>query len=217
MDKEKILERWSEYIQELFDNERKDIKVMKNNFAGPTIMKDEVRAAIQNMKGGKATGPDNIALEQIEALEEFGISKITILLNEIYDTGLIPKYMQKSVFRALPKKAGATECELHCRISLMSHVTKIILRIVMMRVRNKIRPEIAEEQCGFVEGKRTSNAIFMLRTIIERTLVIQKEIYLYLCEKERTLSTTPKLLIESNTWKQLNNLKNYMWMEKTYE
>ena len=50
-------------------------------------MKDEVRAAIQNMKGGKATGPDNIAIEQqIKALEEFGISKI-ILLHEIYDTG----------------------------------------------------------------------------------------------------------------------------------
>ena len=56
---------------------------MKNNFAGPTIMKDEVRAAIQNMKGGKAAGPDNFAIEQIEALEEFGISKITILLKEI--------------------------------------------------------------------------------------------------------------------------------------
>ena len=69
MDKEKILERWSEYIQELFDDKRKDIKVMKNNFAGPTIMKDEVRVAIQNMKGGKATGPDNITIEQIEALE----------------------------------------------------------------------------------------------------------------------------------------------------
>ena len=37
-------------------------------------MKD-MRAAIQNMKGGKATGPDNIAIEHIEALEEFGISK----------------------------------------------------------------------------------------------------------------------------------------------
>ena len=35
------------------------MKVMKNNFAGPTIMKDEVRAAVENMKGGKATGPDN--------------------------------------------------------------------------------------------------------------------------------------------------------------
>ena len=74
----------------------------------------------------------------------------------------------------------------------MSHVTKILLRIVMMRVRNKIRPEIAEEQCGFVEGKGTSKAIFMLRTIIERTF---KKRYTY------ASSTTPKLLIESNTWK----------------
>ena len=81
----------------------------------------------------------------------------------------IPKDMLKSDFIAIPKKAGATECELHRTISLMSHATKILLRIVMMRVRNKIIPEIAEEQCGFVEGKGTSNAIFMLRTIIERT------------------------------------------------
>ena len=135
-------------------------------------MKDEVRAAIQNMKGGKATGPDNIAIEQIEAPEEFGISKITILFNEIYDTGHIPKDMLKSVFIALPKKAGATECELHRTISLMSHVTETLLRIVMMRVRNKIRPEIAEAQYRFVEGKGTSNAIFMLRTIIEQTLEV---------------------------------------------
>ena len=86
--------------------------------------------------------------------------------------------MLKSVFIVLPKKAGATECELQRTISLMSHVTKILLRIVMMRVRNKIRPEIAEEQCRFVEGKGASNTIFMLRTILERTLEIQKEVYL---------------------------------------
>ena len=86
--------------------------------------------------------------------------------------------MLKSVFIVLPKKAGATECELHRTIGLMSHVTKILLTIVMMPVRNKIRPEIAEEQCGSVEGKGTSNAIFMLRTIIEQTLEIQKEVYL---------------------------------------
>ena len=69
-------------------------------------------------------------------------------------------------------------CELHRTISLMSHVTKILLRIVLMKVRSKIRPEIAEEQCGFVEGKETSNAIFLLRTIIELTLECQKEVYL---------------------------------------
>ncbi|GFN76223.1 endonuclease-reverse transcriptase [Plakobranchus ocellatus] len=178
MEKDKILERWSEYIKELFDDERKEIEVMKGNFAGPPILKDEVRTAIWKMKNGKATGPDNIAAEQIKALDEFGINKITELLDEIYETGEIPKEMLKSIFIALPKKDGATECELHRTISLMSQVTKILLRIVMMRVRNKIRPEIGDTQCGFVEGKGTINAVYMLRMIIERALEMQKDIYL---------------------------------------
>ena len=42
MDKEKILERWAEYIRELFEDNRKEHDVMKKNFAGPPIMKDEV-------------------------------------------------------------------------------------------------------------------------------------------------------------------------------
>ncbi|GFR88016.1 hypothetical protein ElyMa_004239800 [Elysia marginata] len=86
MEKDKILERWSEYIKELFDNERKEIEVMKGNLTGPPILKDEVRTAIWKMKNGKATGPDNIAAEQIKALDEFGINKITELLDEIYET-----------------------------------------------------------------------------------------------------------------------------------
>ncbi|GFO33982.1 retrovirus-related pol polyprotein line-1 [Plakobranchus ocellatus] len=77
---------------------------MKNNFAGPPIMKEEVETAIKKMKHGKATGPDNISVELIEALEDFGIGKVTLLLNEIYDTGQTPTDLSKSIFLALPKK-----------------------------------------------------------------------------------------------------------------
>ncbi|GFO19236.1 LOW QUALITY PROTEIN: tigger transposable element-derived protein 6 [Plakobranchus ocellatus] len=55
----------------------------------------------------------------------------------------------------------------------MSHITKILLKIIMLRIRNKIKPEIAEEECGFVEDKGTSNAIYILRTLIERALEVQ--------------------------------------------
>ena len=61
--------------------------------------------------------------------------------------------------------------------SLMSHITKILLKIIMMGVKNKIKPQIADEQCGFVEGNGTINAIYTLRTIIERALDLQKEVY----------------------------------------
>ncbi|GFN91009.1 endonuclease-reverse transcriptase [Plakobranchus ocellatus] len=85
--------------------------------------------------------------------------------------------LSKSIFIALPKKPGATECELHRTISLMSHITKILQKIIMLRIRIKIKPEIAEEQCGFIEDKGTSNAIYILRTLIERALEAQKDIY----------------------------------------
>ncbi|GFR64660.1 LINE-1 retrotransposable element ORF2 protein [Elysia marginata] len=135
-------------------------------------MKDEVRAA------GKATGPDGVAVEIKEALEEYGVEKLTSLLNEIYDTGEIPTDISRSVFIALPKKPGATDCELHRTISLMSHVTKILLRVVMMRIRSKIKPEIVDEQYGFVEGKGTINAVYTLRTLIQRAIEVQKDVYL---------------------------------------
>ncbi|GFO38874.1 endonuclease-reverse transcriptase [Plakobranchus ocellatus] len=95
IDKEKILERWAEYIRELFKDDRKDHNIMKNNFAGPPIMKEEVETAIKKMKHVKATGPDNISVELIEALEDLGIRKVTHLLNEIYDTGQIPTDLSK--------------------------------------------------------------------------------------------------------------------------
>ncbi|GFN75271.1 RNA-directed DNA polymerase from mobile element jockey-like [Plakobranchus ocellatus] len=83
IDKEKILERWAEYIRELFKDDRKDHNIMKNNIAGPPIMKEEVETAIKKMKHGKATGPDNISVELIEALEDFGIGKVTYAPHKI--------------------------------------------------------------------------------------------------------------------------------------
>ncbi|GFS07156.1 endonuclease-reverse transcriptase [Elysia marginata] len=84
----------------------------------------------------------------------------------------------KPIFIALPKKPGAVECEHHRTISLMSHITKILLKVIVMRVRNTIKPEIAAEQCGFVEGKGTTHAVFTLRVLIERALEVQKDVYL---------------------------------------
>ena len=81
----------------------------------------------REMKSGSATGPDSTSVELLEALEDYGIDKITILLNEIYDTGQIPQVILKSKSIALSKRSGARECELHSMISLMSPITKILL------------------------------------------------------------------------------------------
>ena len=60
----------------------------------------------------------------------------------------------------------------------MSHVTKILLRILMMRARCRIRPEIGKEQFGFVLDAGTRNAIFVLRMLSERAIEMQNDLYI---------------------------------------
>ncbi|MCH9665805.1 MAG: hypothetical protein K0U41_08180 [Gammaproteobacteria bacterium] len=202
MEKGKILERWTEYIKELFHDDRGEKPAIHKNLDGPNILKSEVRAALAKMKRNKAAGPDEIVTEMITALEEFGIEKLTEVVNEIYDSGEIPDDLSKSIFIALPKKPGATECELHRTISLMSHIIKLILRIIMIRARNKIRPEIGEQQYGFVQDAATRNAIFMVRMLSERAIEMQKDLYICFIDYTKAFDKVQ----HEKLWKLIENL-----------
>ena len=177
MEKEDILNRWSEYIEELYHDERGPPPQLHNE-EGQVILEDEVRNAFRKMKSGKAAGPDDLPFELIAALDELGTKLVTKLVNGIYDTGTIPEDMKKSVYIALPKKPGTVDCDQHRTISLMSHLTKVLLRVLMNRMRNKILPEVSETQFGFMADKGTRNAIFALKTLMERSIEVQKDLYL---------------------------------------
>ena len=71
------------------------------------------------------------------------------------------------------------ECNKHRTISIMSQLLgKIVLRVILNIIRNKLRPEIPEDQYGFVNGKGTANAIFLLRMKSERAIEMQRDIFL---------------------------------------
>ncbi|GFO42984.1 endonuclease-reverse transcriptase [Plakobranchus ocellatus] len=87
-------------------------------------------------------------------------------------------------------------------------------------MRNKIKPEIAEEQCGFVEGKGTTNAIYILRTLIERALEVQKDVYLCFIDytkafdrvrHDEIIKQLTQLKIDG---KDLRIIKNMYWDQK---
>ena len=177
MEKEDILNRWSEYIEELYHDDRGPPPNIHNE-EGNAILKDEVRFAFRKMKSGKAAGPDDLPFELIAALDELGLTSVTRLLNRIYDSGTIPDDMKKSIYIALPKKPGTVECDQHRTISLMSHLTKVLLRVIMNRMRNKLLPEISAAQFGFMANRGTKNAIFALKTLMERSIEVQKDLYL---------------------------------------
>ena len=112
---------------------------------------------------------------------EFSIKEITLtkFLNIIHNTGEIPRDLKKSLCTLQhPPKIGTVECDHHRTISLMSHHTKVILRVLMNRMRNKILPEISETQFGFMVDEVTRNSIFSMRTLLERAIEVQKDLYL---------------------------------------
>ena len=138
VEKDAILNRWTEYVEELFHDVRGSMPSFPDLIEGPNILKSEVRTAIKMMRKNKAAGPDGVVIEMIEALEEYGVEKLTEIINKIYDDGKFPEDLSKSIFITLPKKPGAVNCEQHHTISLMSHVTKIILRVLLLRLRSRI-------------------------------------------------------------------------------
>ena len=178
VEKEEILNRWTEYIGELFDDVRKEPPHCAGSIEGPRILLSEVRSAISMMKRNKAAGPDGVVMEMVEALENYGVMKLTEVINKIYDDGKFPDDLCKSIFITLPKKPGAVECGQHRIISLMSHITKIILRVLLQRARNHLTPEISNVQFGFVRDAGTRNAVFVLRSIAERAVEMQKDVFL---------------------------------------
>ncbi|KAG1651907.1 Craniofacial development protein 2 [Nymphon striatum] len=167
-DTDDITERWTEYVQNLFKDERPEERPKLGNNEGACILKEEITAATKSLKNGKACGPDEISAEMLRALGDFGVDRITEICNDIYNTGYLPEDMRKSVFITIPKKAHAVECSDYRTISLMSHVTKLLLRIILKRIKNRIDREISEEQFGFRDQRGTREAIFNMKMIMEK-------------------------------------------------
>ena len=116
----------------------------------------------------------------------------------MYVQGSFPGELNKSIFIALPKVNGTIKCEKQRTISLMNHVTKLVLIcIVINRVRGTTLPHIAPEQYGFMPDKGTVNTIFVLRMLVERSIEQHKYVYVCFIDYIKAFDTVKhKLLVE---------------------
>ena len=173
---EEITKRWCQYIGELFGDDRPHAPLPNNN-DGPPILKCEVSNALKKMKDGKAQGEDGITTEMLKVLEEFTVEKLTELFNDIYSTGVIPDELARSIYITLPKKPKAIECSDFRTISIMPHVTKLLLKIILERIKPTIETEVGDTQFGFRSGTGTREAIFCLNNATQKHLDKQREVY----------------------------------------
>ena len=101
---------------------------------------------------------------------------LLIICNKIWQTGEWPTPWTQSLIITLPKKGNLQLCQNYHTISLISHPSKVILRILLNRLKPQAE-EIIKEQAGFRAGRNTTEQIFHLRTLCEKYLQHQQNLY----------------------------------------
>ena len=141
------------------------------------ILREEVEAAVKTLKMGKSAGVDNIPAELVQAGGEATIDILTTVCNKIWKTGEWPTTWTQSLVITFPKKGNLQLWQNYRTISLISHPSKVMLKIILNRLQPQAEEIIAEEQAGFRAGRSTTEQIFNLRILGEKYLQHQQNLY----------------------------------------
>ena len=89
---------------------------------------------------------------------------------------------KRSVFIAIPKKGNAKECLNYCTIAFISHISKVMLKILQARLQQHVNSELSDIQAGFRKGREreTRDQIANIHWIIEKAREFQKNIYCFI-------------------------------------
>ena len=130
---EDIKKRWQEYTEELQKNNLHD----PVNHDGvithlePDILECEVKWALGSITANKASGGDRIPIELFQIRKDDAMKVLHSICQQIWKTQHCPQEKWKSpVFIPIPKKGNAKECSNYCTIALISHTSKVMLKIL---------------------------------------------------------------------------------------
>ena len=122
------------------------------------------------MKKRKSAGVDNIPAELVQAGGEDVITALTTICNKIWQTGEWPTPWTQSLATTLPKTSNLQQCQNYRTISLISHPSKVTLKVMLNRLKPQAEKIIADEQAGFRVERSSTEQIFDLRILCEKYL-----------------------------------------------
>ena len=96
---------------------------------------------------------------------------------QIWKTQQWPQDWKRSVFIPIPKKGNAKECSNYHTIALISHASKVILKILQSRLQQYVNSELSDVQAEFRKVRGTRDQIANIRWIIEKAREFQKNFY----------------------------------------
>ncbi|KAH1256215.1 LINE-1 retrotransposable element ORF2 protein [Glycine max] len=200
-----IKERWKAYFHNLFndgygyDSSSLDTREEDRNYKYyRRIQKQEVKEVLKRMSNGKAVGPDNIPIEVWKTLGDRGLEWLTELFNEIMRSKRMPEEWRRSTLVPIYKNKGDIQnCANYRGIKLMSHTMKLWERVIERRLRKET--QVTENQFGFMPGRSTMEAIYLLRRVMEQYRMAQQDLHLIFIDLEKAYDRVPREIL----WKAL--------------
>ena len=165
------------------------------------------KKAISQMKAVKAPGPSGIVVEMIRAAGDMGTSMIHDLAAAIIRNGKVPIDWEQSFIVYLYKgKGDALERGNYRGLKLTEQVMKVLERTVDGLIRQVV--SIDDSQFGFVPGRGTTDAIFVIRQLQEKYLAANKRLYVAFVDLEKAFDRVPRKVI----WWALRKLGVDVWI-----
>ena len=133
----------------------------------PDILEYEVKWDLGSITTNKASGGDGIPVELFQILKDDAVKVLHSIYQQIWKAQQWPWDWKRSVFIPIPKKGNAKECSNYCTIALISHASKVMLKIFQARLQKYVNPEIPNVQYGFRKGRGTKDQIVNIPGILE--------------------------------------------------
>ena len=155
---EDIKKRWQEYTEELY---KKDLHDPDNHdgvisHLEPDILECEIKWPLGSITTNKASGGDGIPVELIQILKDDAVIVLHSIYQKIWKT---QQDWKKPFFIPIPKKGNAKECSNYHKIALISHASKIMLKILQASLQQYVNDELPDVQAGFRKGRETRDQI----------------------------------------------------------
>ena len=134
----------------------------------------------------KASGNDGIPVKLFQILKDDAVNVLHSICQQIWKTQQWPQDWKWSVFIPIPKKGNAKECSNYRPIALISHTSKVMLKILQARIQQYLNFKLPDVQAGFRKGRGTRDQIASIHWIIEKAREFQKNIYFFFIDYAKT-------------------------------
>ena len=141
----------------------------------PDILECEVKWALESITTNKASGGDDIPVELFQILKDDAMKVLHSICQQIWKTQQGPQDWKRSVFIPIPKKGNAKECSNYRTTALISHTSKVMLKILQARLQQYVNCEFPDVHDGFRKGRGTTDQIANIRWIIKEAREFEKK------------------------------------------